>query len=241
MHHAHTKKRKRTTDMCMVVEEARPHFMPLTTDSHTITSTPPQHSSSQAMLKWLASSPAAGALKLNSSDQSLTTSEGDLIKEPNAIARALAKSLSPTLICGSSSSSPVEQAQVIQWQSWSTTEGQDVFAKAVELNAFLESRSFLVGSTPTLADISVYFALAPGVQLSFPGPLGGLTHLMRWFDQIQNVLRSGQAFAGHDQSLLPKVVPLHSIYKPLVMPVFGKLTGVGGKGAGAPGLSLIHI
>ncbi len=171
-----------------------------------------------ALLPWLASG-LSTPLAWADTEQTQLTVEGELVKAPNAVARVVAKALSPALV----GVLPVEQAQVVQWQSWVVDEA-DVFAQAVELNTFLEGRSFLVGTAATLADIQVYFALAPGVELSFPGPLGGLVHLMRWFDQVQHALRLG-AFAAHTPALLPKLVPLHSIYKPLAMPVFGKKRG----------------
>lgn len=77
--------------------------------------------------------------------------DGDIVKEPNAVARALAKSINPLML----GVEPIEQAQVVQWQDWSIQE--DPFAKAVEINQHLESRSFLAGNGPTLADIQVYW------------------------------------------------------------------------------------
>ncbi len=164
------------------------------------------------MLQWL----ATGLANIEWADKEETTVkvEGDVVKELNAVARAVAKAVRPALV----GVLPVEQAQVVQWQSWAT-DATDVFAAAVELNTFLEGRSFLVGTAPTLADIQVYWGLAPGVELTFPGPLGGLVSLMRWFDFMQHSLRQEVAF---DASLLPALVPLHSIYKPVSMPVFDR-------------------
>lgn len=65
-----------------------------------------------------------------------------------------------------------------------------------------------------------YRLLAPGVELSFPGPLGGLVNILRWFDQIQNTVRI--ALPNNDASLLPKLLPMHTIYKPFSMPVLAK-------------------
>eukprot|EP00624_Nannochloropsis_granulata_P004268 evm.model.NODE_31407_length_6906_cov_18.941210.1 len=116
------------------------------------------------MLQWL----ATGLANIEWADKEETTVkvEGDVVKELNAVARAVAKAVRPALV----GVLPVEQAQVVQWQSWAT-DATDVFAAAVELNTFLEGRSFLVGTAPTLADIQVYWGLAPGVELTFPGPL----------------------------------------------------------------------
>ena len=100
------------------------------------------------------------------------------------MARAVAKAVRPALV----GTLPHEQAQVVQWQAWAASQG-DVFAQAVDLNAQLEARSYLVGSAPTLADVTLYFLLAKGVEQAFPGPLGGLVALMRYFDHIQNALR----------------------------------------------------
>jgi tRNA-binding EMAP/Myf-like protein len=155
--------------------------------------------------------------------------DGDVVKEPNAVARALAKAVSPALV----GTLPVEQAQVAQWQAWvKTSEQQEGFgAQAAELNQALAARSFLVGQRATLADVQVYFAMAKGVEASFPGPLGGLIHVTRWFNQIQHALRAG-AFAAHDGSMLPKLLPMHAIYKPIAMPVFAKeMNGDGAKAA----------
>lgn len=177
-----------------------------------------------ALLKWLTTGLASSthAVEWADKEQTSVKVDGDLIKEPNAVARAVAKAVRPALV----GVLPVDQAQVAQWQSWSV-DATDVFAAAVELNTFLEGRSFLVGTAPTLADIQVYWALAPGVELTFPGPLGGLVALMRWFDFMQHSLRQG---AGFDASLLPALVPLQSIYKPVAMPVFNKTK----KGESAP-------
>jgi len=177
-------------------------------------------SASPAMLKWLATgltnstTPQTHPVEWADKEQNSVKVDGDVVKEPNAVARAVTKAVRPALM----GVLPVEQAQVVQWQSWAT-DSTDVFAAAVELNTFLEGRSFLVGTAPTLADIQVYWALAPGVELTFPGPLGGLVALMRWFDFMQHSLRQGAAF---DATLLPALVPLHSIYKPVSMPVFNK-------------------
>jgi len=167
---------------------------------------------SATLLKWLSSGLAR--IEWVDKEEMTVKVEGDVVKEPNAVARAVAKAVRPALV----GVLPAEHAQVVQWQSWST-DTSDVFAAAVELNTFLEGRSFLVGTAPTLADIQVYWALAPGVKLTFPGPMGGLVALMRWFDFMQHSLRQEAAF---DATLLPALVPLHSIYKPVSMPVYDR-------------------
>lgn len=178
-----------------------------------------------------------------------------MVKEPNAVARAVAKAVHPSL----AGTSPVDQAQVAQWQAWVATQTEGFGAEAAELNQVLATRSFLAGQQLTVADVQVYWAVAKGVEQTFPGPLGGLPQLLRWFNQIQHALRYlGEgfcvvwmghivychsihphpptntrmgAFAGHDASLLPKLLPVTGIYKPIAMPVFAK-EGAGAAGAG---------
>lgn len=142
------------------------------------------------------------------------------------VARSLAKALCPSLL----GASPVEQAQVAQWQAWTADSQEEGFgAEAAEVDEVLATRSFLAGQRLTLADVQVFLALASGLSKTLPGPANGLTHLTRWFHHIQNALRTG-AFSCHDASLLPELVPVHSIYKPIAMPVFTK-EGTGGAGA----------
>jgi len=154
---------------------------------------------------------------------------GDVVKEPNAMARAVAKAVDPAL----GGIKPVEQAQVAQWQAWAGLGA----SQWEELDQALATRSFLAGQRLTLADVQVYFALAKGVEQSFPGPMGGLVHVLRWFDQVQHSLR-GAAFAGHDAASLPKLLPVRAVYKPISMPVFAKEgeapAGGGGKQGQAP-------
>lgn len=50
-----------------------------------------------------------------------------------------------------------------QWQTW--TASKDVFAEVVSLDQHLQSRSYLVGTAPTLADIQVYWC----VRIPTPG------------------------------------------------------------------------
>ena len=114
------------------------------------------------------------------------------------MARAVAKALCPSLL----GVSPVEQAQVAQWQAWTASSVEEGFgAEAAEVDEVLATRSFLAGQRLTLADVQVLVTLARGVKETLPGPTNGLTHLSRWYDQIQNALR--RAFPGHDASLLP--------------------------------------
>jgi hypothetical protein len=52
---------------------------------------------------------------------------------------------------------------VTQWQTWSRA--KDVFGEVVQLNEHLLTRSFLVGSSVTLADIQVYWSGTEGVVM----------------------------------------------------------------------------
>lgn len=187
---------------------------------------------SPCMLKWLATGlpHATTEHKVHWEDEEhfVLRADGDIIKEPNTVARVIAKAVTPEL----TGVLPVEQGQVVQWQSWAS-ETEDILGRAVELNTFLEGRSFLVGAAPTLADIQIYWALAKVVALSFPGPLGGSVALMRWFDQIQNCLRVGAFAMSHDVTHLPQLVPMHSIFKPVAMPVYDRSKGQERVGAAA--------
>lgn len=178
------------------------------------------------LIQWLASGSKGIEVDLSSETPTLTV-DGTVMKQPNAVARALARAVNPDLFGGG----PAHEAQVVQWQTWASS--KDAFAEAVALNDILAGRSYLVGSGVTLADIQVYWALAPAVQLSFPGPLGGLTNLSRWFNQIQHSVRL--LFPEHDAALLPSLVPFASLYKPLSMPVFNKQKKGQGQGAAKPG------
>lgn len=66
--------------------------------------------------------------------------------------------------------------------------------------------------------ICCFRLVSAAVEITFPGPLGGLVNFSRWFDQVQHSVRIN--FPKNDISLAPNLVPFRSLYKPLSMPVF---------------------
>ncbi|RYP44995.1 hypothetical protein DL768_008609 [Monosporascus sp. mg162] len=92
--------------------------------------------------------------------------------------------------------SPTEEAEVQQWLttaerlrsgSPSPDASSDILDK---LNAHLASRTTLLGSKPSRADVAVYEALAPAVRAwtaeQRTGQAGGRPHIVRHLDFVQN-------------------------------------------------------
>ncbi|KAG5674003.1 hypothetical protein PVAND_003996 [Polypedilum vanderplanki] len=76
-----------------------------------------------------------------------------------------------------------------------STSKRDKYAACLELNEYLETRSYLIGQSLSLADLVVFYALNDiMVQLS-PLEKENYLNLSRWYDYLQNqppILQTGK-------------------------------------------------
>ena len=119
---------------------------------------------------------------------------------------AIASYLAPSSLKGAS---PLEEAQILQWLNLAEQEllpavlalvdaspaakaamgraRQEVQHHLDALNKVLLARTYLVGETVTLADVSVACVLLPAFQRVFDGPARSKTsNVVRWFNTIVN-------------------------------------------------------
>ncbi|KAG1659459.1 hypothetical protein FOA52_007929 [Chlamydomonas sp. UWO 241] len=135
----------------------------------------------------------------------LTTPEGD-VEGVGAACRYIATHGSKAVL---GAQSPEGEAQVDEWLTWVSTELSPlVDAQLFKLNDHLATRTFLVGSSLSLADIVVAGTVQPAV-VAFPAAQTlHFCNLLRWFDLIQ-ALAGPAASVFHKQLALakPKFLP----------------------------------
>lgn len=92
-------------------------------------------------------------------------------------------------------STPEAQAQVNEWLTWATTELTPLMDdKLVKVNEYLSTRTYLVGSSATLADLVLYALLHPAAA-GFPtAQTLHFCNLLRWHDLLQNTVDAGGFF-----------------------------------------------
>mmetsp|Transcript_18619 Transcript_18619/g.25815 ORF Transcript_18619/g.25815 Transcript_18619/m.25815 type:complete len:433 (+) Transcript_18619:104-1402(+) len=117
----------------------------------------------------------------------LQTKEGNL-EEPGTICQYIASMASVADSTNIIGISPEEKSEVCDWVYRSSTTlnvpSQPICA---EMNVSLKTRTFLVGSSLTLADLVVFGTLYPTVAKLAPAELVFLCNLTRWMDFIFNI------------------------------------------------------
>lgn len=113
------------------------------------------------------------------------------------IARA---STSKDALLGTSAES---SAQVLEWLTWVSTELKGLMDdKLYKLNDHLQSRTFLVGRSLTLADLVVFGVVSPAVAAFPAAQIGHFASLLRWYDHIQHTVPAAASFP---KANIPKV------------------------------------
>lgn len=121
------------------------------------------------------------------------------------VARSLAASLPRMAALSSQTYSPTEEAEIQQWLTTSerlkaaSGNGIDAQRDMLDtLNAHLASRTTLLGSKPSKADVAVYETLAPAVATWSPEERSGEKghpHIVRHLDFVQNSPQFGLGLA----------------------------------------------
>ncbi|CAM9306002.1 unnamed protein product [Pylaiella littoralis] len=120
--------------------------------------------------------------------------------------------------------SPEQRAEVDSWLDFAASFSEEHLPS---LNQHLRGRSFLAGSSFSLADVAVYFACSPIVAAA--APAGEALDFSRWFNQVQHRVR----LMVPSCKAIPPTVPL-SIFSPVTVPLPAKRPPATTAAAAAP-------
>uniref|UniRef100_A0A7S0RH46 tRNA-binding domain-containing protein n=1 Tax=Pyramimonas obovata TaxID=1411642 RepID=A0A7S0RH46_9CHLO len=115
----------------------------------------------------------------------LTTPEGTLSGTGTIAQYLVSKAGNAELVAQLVGTDAKQQVEISDWISRATTEFAKVDQPAcAAMNTALLNRTFLVGTTLTLADLVVFGALHPTVSALAPAELAFLCNLTRWTDYV---------------------------------------------------------
>lgn len=120
-------------------------------------------------------------------------------------------------------------AEVDKWLRVSSdgSGGNDAKLNLHKLEAHLQSRTFLVGSTMTLADVAVFAAVSPQLAELTVEEHSKLSSLLRWYDHMHFCAVSAASASSH---IADKFLPVQLSKKPFCMPPSVATTNKAAKG-----------